>query len=187
MLSIHRLEHICWDHFSPTVFSQDPDLDETGHVMMATTLCVRSASETSFTRLRQAARSMKAAGSLWSSRNRQPGSPSPIGAAGPIEWRAHGITLQSLLGLASSINPGDKELTPVQAWFELAAQYNPALLLSPRVLDGLKREFAGVVKCLHFGATIERDAFESVVGRVIGQELNILSGFEPAISQLANA
>ena len=51
--------------------------------------------------------------------------------------------MQGLYGLAASLNPGDKELTPVQAWFELASRYHTNLLLSPRVLEGLKRELNG--------------------------------------------
>jgi hypothetical protein len=87
-----------------------------------------------------------------------------------LSWQgSSGLTLANLYGLASSLNPGDKELTPVQAWFELASQYHHNLLLDPAVLESLKREFVGVVKCVHFGALMERSAFESVVGRVIGQ------------------
>jgi hypothetical protein len=96
-----------------------------------------------------------------------PKSPSPV-----LSWQSTGLNLQALYGLASSLNPGDKEVTPVQAWFELANQYPVSILLNRRVLETLKREFKGVVKCVHFGATIERQAFESVVDRVIGPELS---------------
>jgi hypothetical protein len=60
------------------------------------------------------------------------------------------------------------ELTPVQAWFELAGRYPPEVLLREDVLGALKRELAPVVKCPHFGAVMEREAYESVVGRVLG-------------------
>jgi hypothetical protein len=40
--------------------------------------------------------------------------------------------------------------------------------MQQHILDGLKRELVGVVKCPHFGAWMERGAFESVVGRVLG-------------------
>ena len=91
-------------------------------------------------------------------------------------WSAtgSGLTLQALYGLASTLNPGDMEVTPVQAWFELASQYHVSLLLSPPVLEALKREFIGVVKCVHFGATIERGAFESVAGRVMAEQQALL-------------
>lgn len=82
-----------------------------------------------------------------------------------------GLTLQSLHGLASSINPADLDLTPVQAWFELAARYPIDVLLRRDVEDRLKREFVGVVKCPHYGAAIERGAFESICARVLGPEI----------------
>jgi len=85
-----------------------------------------------------------------------------------LSWRTSGISLESLRGLAMSLNPGDKELTPVQAWFELAAHYHTGLLLDSDLMESLKREFVGVVRCVHFGAVIERQAFESIVGRVLG-------------------
>lgn len=88
-----------------------------------------------------------------------------------INWQSSGLNLQALHGLAASLNPGDKELTPVQAWFELASRYDLALLLKKRVLDNLRREFVGVVRCVCFGAMIEREAFESIVGRVMAPEL----------------
>lgn len=135
---------------------------------MASSLCIQSAPQEAFEKFDETTKNLK-------SSSRKASGVSPV--AGDISWKAPGITLRSLLGLASSLNPGDKELTPVQAWFELASQYSPALLLSPRVLNGLKREFVGVVRCQRFGATIEREAFESVVGRVIGEELSIMSGF----------
>jgi len=89
----------------------------------------------------------------------------------PIAWRASGITLHSLYGLASSVNPPDLELAPVQAWFELAARYPLDVLLRKDVADQLKRAFVGVVKCPHFGAAIERGAFESICARVVDPEL----------------
>lgn len=84
------------------------------------------------------------------------------------EWPSTPISLASLLGLASSLNPGDKEITPIQAWFELADRYPITVLLDLQLLQVLSRELNGVVKCLYFGAVMEREAFESVVGRVLG-------------------
>ncbi|KAK0734151.1 hypothetical protein B0T26DRAFT_687321 [Lasiosphaeria miniovina] len=85
-----------------------------------------------------------------------------------LSWQASGLTLHTLHGLASSLVPGDIEVTPVQAWFELAARHPVALLLRADILAALKRELLGVVKCPHFGAVMERAAFESVVARVLG-------------------
>jgi hypothetical protein len=92
----------------------------------------------------------------------------PIPRAGDTSWQASGLTLQSLHGLACSLNPSDRDLTPVQAWFELAATHPAELLLDGGVQAELKRAFRGVVKCPHYGAVIEREAFESIVGRVLG-------------------
>jgi len=83
-------------------------------------------------------------------------------------WQTTGLTLHSLYGLACSISEADLEITPVQAWFELAGRYPREVLMRREVLDGLKRELAPVVKCPHFGAVMERAAYESVVGRVLG-------------------
>jgi hypothetical protein len=44
-------------------------------------------------------------------------------------------------------------------------------LLKPDTLATLKRELAPAVKCPFYGAWIEREAFESVVGRVLGPEM----------------
>lgn len=79
------------------------------------------------------------------------------------------MNLTMLRGLASSLNPGDLELTPVQVWFELAERYGPEQMVTARTLESLRREFRGVVKCVAFGATIEREAFESIVGRVFAE------------------
>lgn len=86
-----------------------------------------------------------------------------------FSWQAPPLSLQHLRGLAASLNPGDLELTPVQAWFELAERYSPAALVESGVLEILKREFRGVVQCVCYGAAIERGAFESVVHRVMAQ------------------
>lgn len=42
------------------------------------------------------------------------------------------------------------------------------VLLRGDVLEGLKRELGGVVKCPHFGACIDRGVFEGVVESVMG-------------------
>ncbi|KAK8144815.1 hypothetical protein G3M48_005271 [Beauveria asiatica] len=86
-----------------------------------------------------------------------------------LQWPAPAVTLDSLHGLAQSLNPGGvDEVAPVQAWFELAVRYPIDVLLRPAVLEALKREFKGVVRCVAFGAAMERGAFESIVLRVLG-------------------
>lgn len=78
--------------------------------------------------------------------------------------------LQSLHDLVSTLNPPDLELAPVQAWFEIIREYGPGAVLDGggRVLERLTAELRGLVKCLSFGAVIEREAFDSVVCRVLG-------------------
>lgn len=99
--------------------------------------------------------------------------PPPVSAevGSPISWPVSGLTLHSLYGLASSFNSSDLDLAPVQAWFELAARYPLETLLRKDVEDQLKREFVGVVKCPHYGAAIERGAFESICARILDPEV----------------
>lgn len=86
---------------------------------------------------------------------------------GGLSWTTTALTLRSLRGLASSLMPDDTELAPVQAWFELASRFGAARLTDSAVLDALKRELAGAVRCQHFGAVISRASFESAVSRVL--------------------
>lgn len=100
-------------------------------------------------------------------------SPSHVGGStapsSPLSWHTSGLTLRSLYELACSLNPADDvEVTPVQAWFELVGRFGAEAIMAEGVLESLKREFVGVVKCPHYGASLERAAFESVVGRVLG-------------------
>lgn len=129
---------------------------ENGHTLMATTYCMANAPENVYSD-RQDFKKKRFSRST--SRSASP----------TLQWNTSGITLESLYGLAQSLNPSnDLELTPVQAWFELAARYPSGILLERSALQALQREFKGVVKCVEFGAAMERLAFESVVGRVLG-------------------
>lgn len=160
------LEHVCWDHFSLSDFPRnghsDPDDPKPacsdadhGHTLMASSFVMQYAPSTFY----------DARTALREHQDFPASSPSPP----TYQWQAPAIDLATLRGLASSLNPGDKELTPVQAWFELAERYGPEQMVFERTLDSLRREFRGVVKCVAFGATIEREAFESIVGRVFGE------------------
>lgn len=151
MSPLSRLEHVCWNHFSLAGCPEAEDADEKGHTLMASAYCMNTAPSNVFT---DSAGLEK--------------SPPPAGTPSSFQWQGPGLTLESLYGLALSLNPGDMEVTPVQAWFELAGRYGAQRLLKPQVLDLLKKEFRGVVRCVFFGATMERSAFESVVGRVLG-------------------
>lgn len=165
--TLYSLEHVCWDHFCLGDFHHHthkyyPDLPEGmdendhGHALMASTLCMAHA-PTSLYDDRAA---------LGSTITHLPAT-AQLSPDATFQWQSPGITLASLRGLASSLNPGDQELTPVQAWFELAERYPPVTLLEGGVLEQLKKEFRGVVRCVSYGAMIEREAFESVVRRVI--------------------
>lgn len=129
---------------------------------MATTLALRTAPQHVFDQLKQAA----------TSATKKRGVSVDVGSTGvqedAVTWQVSGLTLRSLHALASSLSAPDVELTPVQAFFELVARYTVEILLQASVLEALKMQLLGVVKCQHYGATIERAAFESVVARVLG-------------------
>ena len=150
---MYRLEQICWNHLHPSDFVDPQDEDpasETGHALLASSFCVATAPA-----------------SLYPDNEEHQSIPE-----GPIpSWHATGLTLQNLRMLASSLSQWDVEITPVQAWFELVERYGRDAL-SVLVMDELKREFMGVVKCPHFGAVIEREAFDSVVGRVLEKRVH---------------
>ncbi|OTA69387.1 hypothetical protein K449DRAFT_384317 [Hypoxylon sp. EC38] len=80
-----------------------------------------------------------------------------------------GLTLSSLYGLASTLIPADQELAPVQAWFEIARLYGVAAVRDAARMDAVREELARGVECQHFGAVIQRWAFEDVVARVFGR------------------
>ncbi|PNY24728.1 Uncharacterized protein TCAP_05328 [Tolypocladium capitatum] len=147
-------QHVCWNHFGPGDFEchDHEQGQDAGHALMASAYCMASAPETVYTD-REA---------LDSQKKRSTTAQSP-----PLQWAVPGISLESLHGLASSLNPGYQEIAPVQAWFELASRYPVDMLMDGRVLDTLQREFRGVVRCVAFGAAIERLAFESVIARVL--------------------
>ncbi|WYZ34617.1 hypothetical protein EsH8_I_000893 [Colletotrichum jinshuiense] len=150
---ILAMEHICWNHFHPRQFPSHGDSCKaaSGHTMMASTMCMSSAPQRVYRTIRRGEANTTT--HSW---------PADTGAGSAL-------SLKSLLSLARTLNPGDIELTPVQAWFELAARYGAAVLMEDVVIEALKREFCGVVDCIHFGAIIERDAFESVVERVMAE------------------
>ncbi|KAK1834722.1 hypothetical protein QBC39DRAFT_251811 [Podospora conica] len=151
------LEHICRNHFHPTNFSPTSDHPfrrASGHTLMASSLALASAPRAVFSAVSHATPLLRRA--------------APRDVPEACEWSAAGLTLQALHGLACSISDAAVEVAPVQAWFELAARVPAEVLLRREVLDALKRELAPVVRCPHFGAQMERGAFESVVGRVLG-------------------
>jgi hypothetical protein len=143
---------------------------ETGHTLMASSLALRTAPQAHFDNIDRTKKNM-------SSRAHKNDPTAAALADDSLEWDVSGLTLHALHGLAQSVNPADQDITPVQAWFELAAAYPMDLLLREDVLDGLKRGFEGVVKCPHYGATMERTAYDSVVMRVLGTA-PVMEGFD---------
>ncbi|KAH7170706.1 hypothetical protein EDB81DRAFT_776432 [Dactylonectria macrodidyma] len=168
---ILSLEHSCWDHFWLGDFPGHQHQSERhmGHSLMASTICMANAPESVF-------RGRKLIGNppdCEKSRARFTElSMNQVVPTISYEWSSPRISLASLHDLASSLNPGDKELTPIQAWFELADRYPLGVLLDAQLLQALSLELNGVVKCLFFGAVMEREAFESVVCRVLGPSLD---------------
>ncbi|KPM41771.1 hypothetical protein AK830_g4801 [Neonectria ditissima] len=163
---ILSLEHICWDHFWLGDYPEHEHHSNQakGHTLMASTFLMACAPEAVYM------------GRKKISSASQCGARRLIGIdytypAVYYEWPSPRVSLAALHGLASSLNPGDTELTPIQAWFELADRYPMEVLLDAQLLNTLSRELDGVVKCLVYGAMIERDAFESVVQRVLGPTL----------------
>ena len=153
--SLCRLEHICWDHFWLGDFHHHSYTteDEKHHTLMASAYCMASAPE-----------------SVYADRNVFKSQLDPKKHS--LSWQGGaGIDLQSLHGLAKTLIPSDKEVAPVQVWFELASRYDVQRMTDPRNLEALKRELKGVVKCVVIGAAMERAAFESVVTRVLGAPL----------------
>jgi len=150
---ILSLEHICRHHFG-TSRIQDDHSRESGHTMMATSLALQSAPDSILSSAYRSSPLLRRA--------------TPADIDSDTSWQTSGLTLQTLYGLACSLSDPDVELTPVQAWFELSARYPLATLLQRETLDTLKRELAPMVRCPHYGAQMERMAYESVVGRVLG-------------------
>lgn len=87
-----------------------------------------------------------------------------------LSWQTSALTLRSLHGLASSLNPDDQvEVTPVQAWFELVRRFGVERLMAAGVLDALKRGLVGLVRCPRIGCCLPRGGFEGVIVGVLGE------------------
>ncbi|KEZ45550.1 hypothetical protein SAPIO_CDS1884 [Scedosporium apiospermum] len=117
---ILALEHVCWDHLHLTNFpahSDDAD-DQCGHTLLASTFCLASAPS-----------------SVYDDRAQFQQTPSEAPSS---PWPTAGLTLQNLHRLAASLHLDDKELTPVQGWFELASRYTEDVLLNKSVMESLK-------------------------------------------------
>jgi hypothetical protein len=119
-----------------------------GHTLMASAYCMAQAPQSIFSEL--------------DNFNTQPERPPTL------QWAGQGINLATLHGLALSLTNPDVEITPVQAWFDLASRFPPTLLLNPNILVSLKREFKKIVRCVFYGAVMDREYYEIAVQRVLG-------------------
>ncbi|KAK7924875.1 hypothetical protein PG985_006929 [Apiospora marii] len=176
------LEHICWSHFKAVDFqlhngnqpspsplpasscTGDVGIDPChGYALMVSAMALQQAPNPVFQRLESHAST--AAPEPPHLREGADGSNS-------VAWHTTGLTLESLYDLASTLNLPDLELAPVQAWFEIIREYGPGAVLGDgsQVLERLIAELSGLVKCLSFGAVIEREAFDSVLCRVLGDK-----------------
>ncbi|KAK8124748.1 uncharacterized protein PG998_000507 [Apiospora kogelbergensis] len=156
------LEHTCWDHFKEVDFQlrdtdQPPampavtesvtgDIDhdpDHGHTLMLSAMALQQAPES----VVQSLENRNATCGAASSTNISPRAPYSAKTDGSITWPVTGLTLESLHGLASALNPPDLELTPVQAWFEMVREYGSRAVLEEdndgSVLDRLVAELRG--------------------------------------------
>ncbi|KAK7969554.1 hypothetical protein PG996_002005 [Apiospora saccharicola] len=192
---ILALEHVCWSHFKAASF-QLPDGGQPssplplassscmgdagtdpchGHALMVSAMALQQAPDPIFQRLEnQAVLAAPVFSPAASSSSSSHGPPPPRAdtnnGSSSVAWRTTSLTLESLHDLASTLNLPDLELAPVQAWFEIIREYGSGAVLGDdgRVLEQLTAELRGLVKCLSFGAVIEREAFDSVLYRVLG-------------------
>ncbi|KAK7755203.1 hypothetical protein SLS62_002708 [Diatrype stigma] len=181
---ILALEHVCWDHFHPSYFAPhahgaDETAEENGHMLMASAIALQSAPASVFEHMdvvqahvqqqqqqqQQQKQHQQSTASNFFSRaaHRRVGAGAGAGAASGAS-----LTLENLRCLAAALNPPDVELTPVQAWFEIARERGAAVALDGALMDAVRRELALHVRCMHYGAVMPREAFDDVVGRVVG-------------------
>ncbi|KAI0512544.1 hypothetical protein F5B22DRAFT_648648 [Xylaria bambusicola] len=169
---ILALEHCCWNHIPQTCFEhhhhhhhhdspQEPPHPEemcmnkglNGHTLMATTLALQSAPNTVFEHMSESPSAH----------------PSPTAAGDhQLAWSTRALTLTNLRRLARTLNPSDSELAPVQAWFELASLYGVDTATNAAVLENIRRELVGKVRCVVYGAAVKRGVFEDALKKVVG-------------------
>lgn len=84
-----------------------------------------------------------------------------------FQWQANGFTMGSLWALAQvEIDP--TEISPVQIWFDLAAKYPYELLFVDGLLTALLLELRPFIRCIEYGAAVNRQFYEDVIERVLG-------------------
>ncbi|KAI1310341.1 hypothetical protein F5Y03DRAFT_345865 [Xylaria venustula] len=165
------LEHCCWNHIDKSAIEQNhhhhhhhhqagpdpksPDEQLNGHTLMATSLALQGAPPSILTHMEDLAAPTTTTTASTSS--------------SAVAWPSRALTLTNLRRLAGTLNAsGATELAPVQVWFELAGLYGVGVATNGSVLARLECAFAGEVRCVMFGAAVQRDVFETVVEKVVG-------------------
>ncbi|KAI0966369.1 hypothetical protein F4678DRAFT_450068 [Xylaria arbuscula] len=164
---ILALEHCCWNHIDKSAIEQNhhhhhhhhhhhkpasdcSDEKLNGHTLMATSLALQGAPPSILTHMEDLAGPASTACSA-------------------VAWPSRALTLTNLRRLAGTLNASAAtELAPVQVWFELAGLYGVGVATDGTVLARLECAFAGEVRCVIFGAAVQRDVFEGVVKKVVG-------------------
>jgi hypothetical protein len=84
-----------------------------------------------------------------------------------FHWQATGININSLWSLAQfEIDP--TEISPMQIWFDLASKYPYELLFADGLLTAILIELRPFIRCIEFGAAVNRQFYEDVIERIIG-------------------
>lgn len=150
---VQSLENICWSHFNSNDFhSHIPgETERSGnHALTATSLFMNAAPASIFTD-RQVFAGIDPAETQ----------------APTFRWQANGISISSLWALAQfEIDP--TEISPVQIWFDLASKYSYELLFADGLLTALLIELRPFIRCIEFGAAVNRQFYEDVIERVMG-------------------
>ncbi|KAL7936240.1 hypothetical protein V8C35DRAFT_297272 [Trichoderma chlorosporum] len=150
---ILALETVCWNHFQSNDFHDHiPGETEEGnnHILTATSLMMNAAPQSIFND-RQAFANLD-----------------PTTTQTPtFQWQATGININSLWALAQfEVDP--TEISPVQIWFDLASKYSYELLFSDGLLTTLLIELRPFIRCIEYGAAVNRQFYEDIIERMIG-------------------
>ncbi|KAL7818206.1 hypothetical protein V8C44DRAFT_216674 [Trichoderma aethiopicum] len=150
---ILALESVCWDHFQHNDFhAHIPSETEpsNNHFLTATSLFMNAAPPSVFT-----------------DRQVFAGIDPATTQAPTFQWHANGVSVSSLWALAQfEVDPA--EISPVQIWFDLASKYPYELLFADGLLTSLLIELRPYIRCIEYGAAVNRQFYLDVVERMIG-------------------
>ncbi|KAL6868504.1 hypothetical protein J3F83DRAFT_737343 [Trichoderma novae-zelandiae] len=150
---ILALENVCWNHFEINDFHEHvPGETEpsNNHILTATSLFMNAAPPSIFT-----------------DRQVFAGIDPTTTQAPTFQWQANGISISSLWALAQfEVDP--TEISPVQIWFDLASKYPYELLFADGLLTSLLIELRPFIRCIEYGAAVNRQFYLDVVERTLG-------------------